>query len=235
MTGRFLVELHDVSYATRIASDRMRRLVPPNLLHRAAVLVVPRWYGRAYRTRDARRWLADWDGTRVLHGLTHCNRPSVVHDAWYGTANESECRHMNRDEAESHLRTGRRIFAEITGENPAWYCAPRWQASQPLTDVLRAEGIGCLTRDELRCPQGPVVRARAIWFDEGRRALAARAGAIQRWLRVRSALGSGNAMRVVIHPRDAERSRSIRAIARLFGTLADLGWTGVALPELATS
>lgn len=234
-SGRFLIELHDVSIAQRDACERMLQLVPRHLLGDAAVLVVPAWYGHVGHARDAARWLARWPATRVLHGLRHTRGPSLVNALWYGTEDESECADYDPQDAALHLERACTAFSDIFGTPPHWYCAPRWQSSAPLRRALRYRGLAALERDTVTLSTGRILRAPTIWFDDGRRSLPSLVGKLQRRLRTHDVYAESGIMRVALHPRDAVDPSRARDVRSLLSRLEASDWTPISLSQLESA
>src|SRR5690606_2218101 len=95
--------------------------------------------------------------------------------------NRSEFASLDRDQAMERLRQGISVFRESLGGEPRWFCAPRWQQSAVVHDLLREAGFdGYMLRNELVAFAGPRVPLHALCFDEGPRKAKA---AVARWLR----------------------------------------------------
>jgi predicted deacetylase len=231
----FFPELHDASPANRDALARMLDCLDDRARAVAAVLVVPDWGGMAPIDADPEfaatvRALA---GPRVLHGLTHTIGRTLWDHVWYGTSDEGEFARLGRAEAHARLRDAVRRYAQALGEQPTWFCAPRWRASGGTLEALDALGIrGVMHRDRCTLPSGETVHVPALWFDDGRRPWT-RAGASVLRARIRARLlAERRPFRLALHPRDVADVRVRREIASLLARLASDGWEPRSIDDL---
>jgi uncharacterized protein len=233
--GAYFPELHDVAPPTRRALDAMLELLPDVARPVACLLVVPNWGGQSPIDRDAAfaRDVGALGGEIVMHGLTHTLGERWTDRLVFGTENESEFAALDADAARDRLHRAREIFAQAFGRAPRWFCAPRWQESPGTRSALDALGIGGrMARNSCVMPSGERSTVRAVWFDDGDRAVTRGAAAVLRRRRVARVLRGEGAMRVALHPRDVERASTREAVRGLFARLTDQGWTARPIDEL---
>ncbi|MGQ0639611.1 MAG: DUF2334 domain-containing protein [Gemmatimonadaceae bacterium] len=237
MTRQYFIEIHDASPAAERVIDQLVSRLPASIASLASIFVVPNWQGRwplAAHPGFVDRLRAH-PGTKVLHGTTHTLGERLWDRMYFGTENESEFATLDERTAAGRLLEGRNAFVEAFAEAPHWFCAPRWQMSAGTRRALAAAGIpGVLARDHIVWHGRVVAHAPAIWFDDGtRRAVRAIAGQLRR-RKLRTLLTDGAALRLTLHPRDAEDRHVVSEIAALVDSLGTAGWTARPLSELAS-
>jgi len=239
MTGHFFVEIHDASpWAASIIDNLVARL-PESIASLASILVVPNWGGGGSWPLAAHREFVDrlraHPGPKVLHGTTHTLGSSLWDRIYYGTENESEFADLDERAAASRLRDGMNAFADVFGEMPHWFCAPRWQMSAGSRRALAAAGVpGLLTRDHIVWRSRVVSHAPAVWFDDGTRRVVRAIAAQRRQRRVRALFTAGGPLRVTLHPRDVEDKRAVDEIDALVDSLGAAGWTPRRLSDMVS-
>jgi uncharacterized protein len=235
----FVIELHDLTPARPHALEAMLGLIGDELRDRAAMLVVPNWYGRAPigKASSFARHVTTSGADLVLHGDTHFGRQSSWHRFWHGIDDEGEFARASRTVAEQRLSRAVEAFTQTFGSRPQWFCAPRWELSVGALDALRSLGFhGLLDRDGITRLEANVrLRSPVLWFDEGTRTLARSLAAPRRRLRLAKAIGAGLPIRVALHPRDAIYRTSRDAVARTIDVLRTRGWHQASLSELCVA
>jgi uncharacterized protein len=235
----FVIELHDLTPARPHALEAMLGLIGDELRVRAALLVVPNWYGRAPIASAAAfaRHVTTEGGDLVLHGDTHFGRSSPWHRFWHGVDDEAEFARISGARAHERLSRAVDAFTETFGAKPRWFCAPRWALSRGALDALRSLGVGgLLDRDGItRLDAGVRLRSPVLWFDEGTRSLARSLAVPRRQLRLARAMGAGLPVRVALHPRDTLYRASRTAVARTIDVLRTRGWHQTSLSELCVT
>lgn len=227
----YIPEIHDVHPGMEGGLDRLLGLLPEKARTRAALLVVPDWSGCQPLTRHPRfsASLRDFPGPKVLHGLTH----TLGRDWWntlaYGTENHAEFRTLDQADARSRLHEGARIYEDALGEMPAWFCAPRWQQSAAVRQVLGGMGFtGCMHSDRYEWISGGSLAIPALCFDEGAHAWRRVGGWMMRSVLIRRWLARGSPFRLTLHPRDLQDPQTLAQITGLISALEDNGWTAMA-------
>lgn len=236
MTRCYFVEIHDASPAAANVIDQLLAHLPSSVTAMASIFVVPNWGGR---------WpLADHPGfvdrirahpgTKVLHGNTHTLGARLWDRVYFGTENESEFGGLDERAAAIRLHGGQQAFAEAFGEQPRWFCAPRWQMSTGAQRALTTAGIpGLLTRDHIAWHGRVVANAPTVWFDDGARGAVRAVASKLRRRRVRMLYKAGTPLRVSVHPRDVADRSTAAEIAALIDSLGSAGWMVQPLAGLA--
>ena len=146
----------------------------------------------------------------------------------YGHDNRSEFARLERAEAEDRIGRGIDAFATAFGDRPRWFCAPRWQQSAVVADVLRAAGFDAyMVRNRLTSFSRGVADLPALCFDEGDRKLR---NSIMHRLRRRTIatlLRRGEPFRVTLHPADVRDAEAWAQVRELFAALGAGGWRPV--------
>lgn len=227
----YIPEIHDVHPGMEGGLDRLLELLPASARIKATLLVVPDWSGCQSLTRHPgfSSGLRDFPGPKVLHGLTH----SLGRDWWntlaYGTENHAEFRGLDMAAARRRLDEGSRIFEDALGERPTWFCAPRWQQSAAVTQVLGGMGFtGWMRSDRYERISGGSLAIPAICFDEGSHAWRRAGGRMMRAVRIRRWLARETPFRLTLHPRDLHDPQTLAQITGLVSALEDKGWTPMA-------
>lgn len=227
----YLPEIHDVHPGMERELDRLLEVLPEEARPLSSLLVVPDWSGRhplsAHPAFSSR--LRDFPGEKVLHGLTH----SLGRDWWntlaYGTENHAEFAALKAADAHERLSRGRRLFEDALGETPTWFCAPRWQQSAAVCEVLGQMGFqGYMLAGRYQAIDGARLSLPAICFDDGGLAWRRSAGRLQRAVMIRRWLAHGTPFRLTLHPNDLLDPKTWAQVIGLMTSLVENGWSPLA-------
>jgi predicted deacetylase len=208
-----VASIHDVSPATRAATERILGDLRAIGCEKTSLLVVPDHHRRGRISEDAvfGEWLRERvrEGHEaVLHGYYHLREPRGGEGIWKKlvtrsyTAGEGEFYDLERMEAARRLTEGLREFAAM-GLRPEGFIAPAWLLGAEAEEAVREAGFGYTTRIATVLDfsnGGRVYRSRSLVWS-------VRAG----WRRVCSlawnaalfsSLKKSSLMRIGIHPPD---------------------------------
>lgn len=149
------VSVHDVSPATREASDAMLRDLAAAGIGATSLLVVPDHHHRGAAGDDAKflAWLRDREAAGhevVLHGFYHLREEREA-DGWrrlvteHYTAGEGEFYDLDYEEARRRLRAGRAML-EGAGFELRGFIAPAWLLGADAERAAKDEGFCYTTR-----------------------------------------------------------------------------------------
>ena len=149
------VSVHDVSPATREASDAMLRDLAEAGIGTTSLLVVPDHHHRGASDKDARflAWLREQQAAGhevVLHGFYHL-REGREAEGWrrlvteHYTAGEGEFYDLDYGEALRRLRAGREML-EGAGFEVRGFIAPAWLLGAEAEKAAKDEGFVYTTR-----------------------------------------------------------------------------------------
>lgn len=216
-----VASIHDVSPATRAATERILGDLRTIGCEKTSLLLVPDHHRRGRISGDAQfgEWLRERvrEGHEaVLHGYYHLRDTQDGEGVWKKivtrsyTAGEGEFYDLGKDKAARRLAEGLKEFAPL-GLRPEGFIAPAWLLGAEAEEAVREAGFGYTTRI-----------ATVVDFSEGRRVhrsrslvWSVRAG----WRRVCSlawnaalfsSLKKSPLMRIGIHPPDWDHG-AIRA------------------------
>ena len=231
----FLPEVHDLHPGMADRIDALRDLIPPESRHAISWLVVPNWQDKEpiSHAPDLANRLRGLGGTQVLHGWTHSRGRDWANFIMYGHDNRSEFRGITTAEATVRLDFAHAMFRTINGTAARWFCAPRWQQTLALGQLLRARGYhGWLDRQSVALATGDRLLIPALNFDDGERRLPQAFGHLRRRGAIRSLLATGQSFRLALHPDDLDRPAILRQISDLVSALHDSGWQARSLAHM---
>lgn len=224
----YVPEIHDIHPGMERELERMHDVLPAAARAVAALLVVPNWQGRAPISQGFAQSLSGLGGERVLHGWTHSLGADFMNWLLYGHDNRSEFARLDRAAARERIGRGVDAFADAFGGRPRWFCAPRWQQSPVVADVLLESGFEAyMVRNRLSSFSLGAVDLPALCFDEGDRKLR---NSIMHRLRRRTIamlLRRGEPFRVTLHPADVRDPEAWAQVTELFAALEAGGWRPV--------
>jgi uncharacterized protein len=216
-----VASIHDVSPATRAATERILGDLRAAGCAKTSLLVVPDHHRRGRISDDAEfgEWLRErvCEGHEaVLHGYYHLREAKSGEGIWKKlvtrsyTAGEGEFYDLEKEAAAERLAQGLGEFAAL-GLRPEGFIAPAWLLGEEAGEAVREAGFGHTTRiatvvDFSR--GGRVHRSRSlVWSVRAgwRRACSLAWNAV-----LFAALKKSRLLRIGIHPPDWEH-RAIRA------------------------
>jgi len=223
----FVPEIHDVHPGMERELDLLLEAFPEAARPMAMMLVVPDWSGNHPLDRHPEfvRRLKEFPGRKVLHGYTHTLGQNLFNTLFYGTENHSEFASLSPAMASERLTRSKNLFTEAFGEEPSWFCAPRWQQNAAARAALGELGFeGFMLSGRYETLSGRKVEMPAVCFDDGglgwrhvvNRAI--RRGQFRRWL------AEGTTFRLTLHPAELSVPETWRQVTDLMKTLQDEGW-----------
>ena len=231
-------EIHDISAMDPLALGTLLSLLPEPAREKASVLVVPNW-DKKFPLLDSLglvRELCAHPGEIVLHGLTHTASSNAFNRLWFGTQNHSEFKCIGLNEAENRLLEAMGIFKQALEREPGWFCAPRWQGSSGLTDILWKHGFsGLMTRGGYLLASGEFLRLPVVSFDHGKRPAVRLGARLIRNALVRRLLKSRQAFRLALHPADLADPEILREMDCLCRQLEHEDWTPLSISDIMHS
>ncbi len=231
----YLPEIHDIYPSMQPDVNALIEMFPEDAQNKISMSIVPNWQGNTpfdQHPEFAAR-VKDLPGTRVLHGWTHSLGPSFLDWVFYKHDNRSEFRKLNVEEAEERLNLGFKMFVECFGEQPEWFCAPRWQQSNATTAKLNADGYaGSFSISGIHLAGGQTIKLKALNFDEGEREWKIALARPLRQKLTADLLKSEKPFRFVLHPHDATHARTRQEFLALSKQLDAAGWQALSLEDV---
>ena len=146
-----LVSIHDVAPQFLDQVDDIRKRLAAWGVDKVTLLVVPNYHGEGplWDSVSTQNWLRQQvkvGDELVLHGHSHRQEIPVGNKtdqlrARMWTASEGECLSRRSEEWPKLLAEGRKMIAEIQGEDPVGFVAPAWLEPQGFGEILRAAGF----------------------------------------------------------------------------------------------
>ena len=151
-----VASIHDVSPATRAATDRILEELRAIGCEKTSLLVVPDHHrrGRISADADFGEWLRERVGEgheAVLHGYYHLREAKGGEGFWDKlvtrsyTAGEGEFYDLEKEAAARRLAEGLGEFATL-GLRPEGFIAPAWLLGAEAEEAVREAGFGYTTR-----------------------------------------------------------------------------------------